>query len=200
MILNITAMASLALPSAVSVAPRVQSHRSQRLASFGRGCPQYGQGISSPTLCSGRVAGASVYSTLISIIEGGHAEFVKQSCCWPRDSASVESAAKVERRASSFPRILHPAFRHPADWICGEPLAFLIEAGGERIYIAIGNTVNVASHMQGLTKTTERPLLVTAAVRDRSGDSFSFEELPPQEVRGIEGRLSIFAVQNQMQS
>jgi len=33
-----------------------------------------------------------------------------------------------------------------------------------------------------------------AAVRDRSGDSFSFEELPPQEVRGIEGRLPVFAV------
>jgi hypothetical protein len=111
MILNITAMASLALPSAVSVAPRVQSHRSHRSASFARGCPQYGQGISSPTLCSGRVAAASVYSTLISIIEGRPAEFVKQSCCWPRDNASVESAAKVERRASSFPRILHAGFR-----------------------------------------------------------------------------------------
>jgi adenylate cyclase len=62
-------------------------------------------------------------------------------------------------------------------------------------FTAIGNTVNIASRMQGLTKTTGRPLLVTAAVRDRSGNSFSFEELPPQEVRGIDGRLSIFAVQ-----
>jgi len=62
-------------------------------------------------------------------------------------------------------------------------------------FTAIGNTVNIASRMQGLTKTTGRPLLVTASVRDRSGDSFSFEELPPQEVRGIDERLSIFAVQ-----
>jgi adenylate cyclase len=61
-------------------------------------------------------------------------------------------------------------------------------------FTAIGNTVNIASRMQGLTKETGRPLLVTAAVRDRSGDSFSFEELPPQEVRGIDGRLPIFAV------
>jgi adenylate cyclase len=61
-------------------------------------------------------------------------------------------------------------------------------------FTAIGNTVNIASRMQGLTKTVGRPLLVTAAVRDRSRDSFSFEELPPQEVRGIDGRLSIFAV------
>ncbi len=92
MILKITAMASLALPSAVSVASRVQSQRSQRWASFGRRCPQYGQGILSPVLDSGRAAGASVYSTLISIIEGRHAEFVKQTCSWPRDNASVESA------------------------------------------------------------------------------------------------------------
>jgi hypothetical protein len=30
--------------------------------------------------------------------------------------------------------------RHPADWICGEPLAFLIEVGGQRIYIDSGGT------------------------------------------------------------
>jgi adenylate cyclase len=61
-------------------------------------------------------------------------------------------------------------------------------------FTAIGNTVNIASRIEGLTKATGRPLLVTAAVRDRSGDSFNFEELPPQEVRGIDGRLSVFAV------
>ena len=61
-------------------------------------------------------------------------------------------------------------------------------------FTAMGNTVNIASRIEALTKTTGRPLLVTAAVRERSDDSFSFEELPPQEVRGIEGRLPVFAV------
>jgi adenylate cyclase len=61
-------------------------------------------------------------------------------------------------------------------------------------FTAIGNTVNVASRVQGLTKTVGRPLLVTDAVRYRSADSFVFEELPLQEVRGIEGRMLIFAV------
>src|SRR5204863_7205357 len=64
-ILNITATASLALPSAVCVAPRTQSQRSQRSASFGRRCPQYGHGILSPVVGSGRAVGASVYSTFI---------------------------------------------------------------------------------------------------------------------------------------
>jgi adenylate cyclase len=61
-------------------------------------------------------------------------------------------------------------------------------------FTAMGNTVNIASRMQGLTKMVGRPLLVTATVRERAGDSFVFEELPSQEVRGIEGRIMIFAV------
>jgi adenylate cyclase len=61
-------------------------------------------------------------------------------------------------------------------------------------FTAIGNTVNIASRIQSLTKTVVRPLLVTAAVRDRSIDSFAFEELPPQEVRGIEQPVIIFTV------
>src|ERR1051325_11968926 len=64
-ILNITATMSLALPSAVCVAPRIQSQRSQRSASLGRRCPQYGHGIWSPVVGSGLAAGASVYSTFI---------------------------------------------------------------------------------------------------------------------------------------
>jgi adenylate cyclase len=58
----------------------------------------------------------------------------------------------------------------------------------------MGNTVNIASRIQGLTKTVGRPLLVTEAVRQRAADSFVFEEMPSQEVRGIEGRVMIFAV------
>jgi adenylate cyclase len=61
-------------------------------------------------------------------------------------------------------------------------------------FTAMGNTVDIASRLEGLTKTTGRPLLVTTAVKDRSGDSFNFEELSPQEVRGIDGRVPVFAV------
>ena len=38
-------------------------------------------------------------------------------------------------------------------------------------FTAIGKTVNIASRIQGLTKTVGRPLLVTEAVRDRAGDN-----------------------------
>src|SRR4051795_6341084 len=78
-ILNITATKSLALPSAVSLAPRTQSQRSQRSASFGRRCPQYGHGILSPVVDSDWTAGASVYSTFILTKITSRTEFVKQT-------------------------------------------------------------------------------------------------------------------------
>ena len=77
---------------------------------------------------------------------------------------------------------------------CGPAIVGSIGSPQRLEFTAIGNTVNIASRVEGLTKATGRPLLVTAAVRDRADDSFSFEELPPQEVRGIDGRLPIFAV------
>src|SRR5207247_8585936 len=79
MMLRITATASLALPSAVSVAPRVQSHRSQLCASFGSRCPQNGHAILAPVLGSGRIAGASVYSTLISVLDSHKWHGIRQA-------------------------------------------------------------------------------------------------------------------------
>src|SRR4029434_125721 len=61
-------------------------------------------------------------------------------------------------------------------------------------FTAIGNTVNVASRIQDLTKTVGRPLLVTEAWCERAAESYVFEQLSPQEIRGIEGRVMIFAV------
>jgi adenylate cyclase len=77
---------------------------------------------------------------------------------------------------------------------CGPAIVGSIGSPKRLEFTAIGNTVNVASRIEALTKTVDRPLLVTATVRERLENSFTFEELPPQEVRGIEGKLSVFAV------
>src|SRR6266567_8588630 len=95
MMLRITATASLALPSAVSVSPRFQSHRSQRCASFGRRCPQYGHGILSPVLDSGLAAGASVYSTFISTSDGHNTRGIRQAT----------EVRKMQPRITRIPRI-----------------------------------------------------------------------------------------------
>jgi len=51
-------------------------------------------------------------------------------------------------------------------------------------YTAIGDTVNVASRIESLTKTVGEPLLLTAATRVALRSGRAVKELPPQWVRG----------------
>src|SRR6476469_5263379 len=107
-ILNITATRSLALPSAVSVAPRTQSQRSQRPASLGRRCPQYGHGILSPVAGSGWATGASVYSTFI-LTESHKAHRIRQA---KRDSA--EEDHELSARTDCMKKAWQPVL--PGSW------------------------------------------------------------------------------------
>jgi adenylate cyclase len=60
-------------------------------------------------------------------------------------------------------------------------------------YTAIGDTVNVASRIEGLTKAAETPVLVSAATRARAGDRYTFRALEPMSVRGKSEPLELFA-------
>jgi adenylate cyclase len=51
-------------------------------------------------------------------------------------------------------------------------------------FTAIGDTVNLASRVEGLTKVVGCPLLVTAATRAAFGEAFETKEFPPQKVKG----------------
>ena len=48
-------------------------------------------------------------------------------------------------------------------------------------YTAIGDTVNVASRIEGLTKEAGTPVLVSAATRDRVGARYAWKAFPPDE-------------------
>jgi adenylate cyclase len=60
-------------------------------------------------------------------------------------------------------------------------------------FTAIGNTVNIASRIESLTKTVGRPMLLTHAVRSRLTIDFPLDLLPPQQVRGIDEPVTVFA-------
>jgi adenylate cyclase len=65
-------------------------------------------------------------------------------------------------------------------------------------FTAIGNTVNVASRIESLTKKVGKPMLITEAVRDRLHDQSGLEELPRQQIRGVRDSVLVFAPQSKL--
>ena len=60
-------------------------------------------------------------------------------------------------------------------------------------YTAIGDTVNVASRIEGLTKTAGVPLLVSGATRAQAGTRYAFRPFEPMSIRGKSEPMAIFA-------
>jgi adenylate cyclase len=61
-------------------------------------------------------------------------------------------------------------------------------------FTAIGSTVNLASRIEGLTKSLGATLLITEATWRELIDREGFVELPPQRVRGVEELVKVYAL------
>ncbi|ADO71272.1 Adenylate cyclase 1 [Stigmatella aurantiaca DW4/3-1] len=63
-------------------------------------------------------------------------------------------------------------------------------------YTAIGDTVNLASRIESLTKTRDVPILASRATREQAGDTFLWNEMAPASVPGKSQPVAIFTPRN----
>ncbi len=87
-----------------------------------------------------------------------------------------------------------PALRHGIGIHTGEAIAANIGSPDRLSYLLVGDTVNLASRLQGLTKELDREIIISQATRSRLGDDLPLKGLPARTVKGKSQPVEIFAL------
>jgi len=103
-----------------------------------------------------------------------------------------ERLRRVNRELNlrGFPSLFHGIGIHT-----GEVLAANIGSPERLSYALVGDTVNLASRVQGLNKEFGTEILITAATRAALDGDFSLRGLPATPVKGKSGLVELYAVE-----
>jgi adenylate cyclase len=58
----------------------------------------------------------------------------------------------------------------------------------------VGDTVNLASRLQSVSKELGRDIIISASTRKVLGDEFQYEPLETVEIKGMAGTVEVFAL------
>lgn len=87
-----------------------------------------------------------------------------------------------------------PALRHGIGIHTGKAIAANIGSPDRLSYLLVGDTVNLASRLQGLTKELDTELIISQGTRSRLKGDIPLKELPATKIRGKSRPVEIFAL------
>ncbi|WP_202310285.1 adenylate/guanylate cyclase domain-containing protein [Mesorhizobium sp. L-8-10] len=105
---------------------------------------------------------------------------------------ALDIAATVERFNARQEALGQPAFVTRIGLHSGAAVVGNVGAASRLQYTAMGDTVNVASRLEGINKRFGTTILVSRAVVARCGDAFVFRPLGRTQAKGRSARLDIF--------
>jgi adenylate cyclase len=108
--------------------------------------------------------------------------------------AAVTMNQKLARLNEDFSRQGLPTLRHGIGIHTGTAVAANIGSRDRLSYLLVGDTVNLASRLQGLTKTLKQDVILSKATRTRLEAGFSLKSLSAATVRGRSEPVEIFAL------
>ncbi|BCH21109.1 adenylate/guanylate cyclase domain-containing protein [Mesorhizobium sp. L-8-3] len=105
---------------------------------------------------------------------------------------ALDIAATVERFNARQEALGQPVFVTRIGLHSGAAVVGNVGAASRLQYTAMGDTVNVASRLEGINKRFGTTILVSRAVVARCGDAFVFRPLGRTQAKGRSARLDIF--------
>jgi adenylate cyclase len=113
-------------------------------------------------------------------------------------AAAARAALEMRRELEKFnTKIVQNGgrpLRHGVGINTGPVLAGNIGSPDRLAYSLVGDTVNVASRIQDLTKDFDCDILLSETTRQRLGQGFVIKELPPMKVKGKQPALTLYAL------
>ncbi|HET7344120.1 MAG TPA: adenylate/guanylate cyclase domain-containing protein [Methylomirabilota bacterium] len=116
----------------------------------------------------------------------GHAEAAVRAALDMRGRLAAWNAARTVAGK--------PALRHGIGVHTGNVVAGNIGSSERLSYALVGDPVNLASRIQGLTKELSADLLVSSTTRERLGSDLRLRPLPAVKVKGRAAEVEVYAV------
>jgi len=111
---------------------------------------------------------------------------------------AVEAAVDMKQALNHYNEALRtcrfPELRFGIGIHCGTVVAGVV--GSEELleFTVMGDVVNVASRIEGLTRQFDSDILITNEVRDRIGDRFRLMEMHPAHLKGKSNSVTTWAL------